>query len=122
MTSTPAEPKTGDCSAGEVDGLMICERCGLEWLAGGVKPPCEPITFDRMRLRLIDQERDDERSYNVVKGLKVDGVPASTVPARRKLAETRKLLKLLDLVVFNPALKKAVIAARDGKKLEDAGE
>jgi hypothetical protein len=114
--------KPDKCAAVDVDALMVCERCGLEWPADGQKPPCEPINFDRMRERLLDQVRDLERGYELLKDLKGEGMPVSTALARRRLEETRKILKLLDLVVFTPALKTAVQKANRGERFTIVGE
>lgn len=108
MTETAARPE--GCKAAPEDDLMVCERCGLSWLAGLDGPPCEPITLERLRKRMCDHSVRSELSMKAVDGLRRKGAPADSTKARREASEDAALLRLVDRCIGDPILKGHLLA------------
>ena len=88
------------CKALDVGELTVCYRCGLEWEISDPAPPaCNPMTFARMRERLLAEISSAEVSLAIVTGLKAKGSPADPRPARSRLAEIEAVLRLFDRAV-----------------------
>ena len=102
---TPSADLKSGCKAAALDDLMVCERCGLSWLAGVEGPACEPITLERLRLRMLDHVSRSEMSLAVVDGLRRKGTPADPAPARRLLAEDSALFRLVERVMGDTEIK-----------------
>lgn len=99
-----APPRPADCDAVENDaGDMIhCGRCGLQWdVTDAAPPPCEPMTFTRMRNRLCAEISAAESSMRIVGALRKDGLPASPHVERKRISELEALLRLYDRVTVD---------------------
>lgn len=103
MTDTPA---TKSCSAALNDGLMVCERCGQEWLAdAGVRPACDPITFETLCARARSDETQAEVSLQMIRAIKAEGGPGNTDFAVRRLAEVGAVRRLVERCASDPRIK-----------------
>jgi hypothetical protein len=109
-SSRAARPK--GCVAHLDDDLMVCARCGLDWPSGDIGPACDPITFDRLRRRMVSEVTGAEASLTNVYLLRREGKPADTAPARRRLAELDALSRLIDRATSDPRIKEIL----NGKK------
>lgn len=113
MTATGRQPARSTdaaarCFAQEQGDLMVCARCGLEWPAVAAAPGCEPITYERMYLAMLDVVALYERSYRIVSDLKADGAAADPARARRRLSEVETVLRLVERVGASRAIKAAL--------------
>lgn len=88
--------------------MMVCERCGLEWRVIDAAPGCEPITYDRMRLAMLDVVAMYERSHRIISEIRADGGAANPATARRRMTELQMVLRLVERVGSSPDLKAAV--------------
>lgn len=96
--AAPAIVRLADCKCTEVDELVICARCGTQWdLADPAPPACDPMSYTRMRKRLVDEISSAESSFEIVTNLKRAGMPADPTTAKRKLSELEALLRFFDL-------------------------
>jgi hypothetical protein len=103
-TTEPAPAAAAACKATQVDALMICERCGLQWGLQEAAPGCAPMTFARMRERLITLLTRAEGSLQSVAAPSA-GAPADPRWARREVAEVKALLRLFEHVVSDPVMR-----------------
>ncbi len=97
------------CKATAVGELMLCQRCGLQWDLADPPPPCEPMTFKRMRRRLVDEISAADSSLEIVTNLKRSGMPADPAPARRRLADLEALLRLFDRATETKELRELIL-------------
>ncbi|HEY4775827.1 MAG TPA: hypothetical protein VIH40_13530 [Xanthobacteraceae bacterium] len=107
---TAARP--ADCKAAPLDDLMVCERCGLSWPTAAEGPPCQPITLERLRRRMLAHVGAAETSLAMVDNLRRKGMAADPAPARRQLIEDNALLRLVDRCASDASIK----AILSGKK------
>jgi hypothetical protein len=85
---------------------MICDRCGLSWPQGEPAMACDPMTFNRMRERLLTQIQRAEISLMTVSNIAAGGkLPADPADARRELAECHALLRLFERVTCDQVIK-----------------
>jgi hypothetical protein len=85
------------CSAALNDGLMVCERCGQEWLAdAAARPACDPITFETLCARMRSDEAQAEVSLKIVRTIKAEGGPGNSDFALRRLAEVSAARRLVE--------------------------
>lgn len=102
MTATA--PAERPCSAKPLDDLMVCDRCGLEWLAGVEKPACQPITFEMLRARILREVNNAEASLNAMRAMRKDGMPADVEYGRRRFVEMEKLRVLVERCTTDDAI------------------
>lgn len=94
----PAIARLADCKRTEVDDLVICNRCGMQWdLEDPAPPACDPMSYSRMRARLVAEISSADTSLEIVAKLKRAGTPADPSIAKRKLAELEALLRFFDI-------------------------
>lgn len=103
MTESHSRPE--GCKAGLVDDLMVCERCGLQWIAGLPAPACDPITFEKLRDRMLMDVTSAEVSLRLTTELQREGRPADPRSSRRLLAERNALLRMMDAIVADRVIK-----------------
>lgn len=100
---------SAECRAQAVDGVFSCAACGYRWPEGERQPaPCSPIGFEAMKARLWSECTRAEASLGMVESLAATGMPADPAPARRRLAELERCLRLVELVAGDAALRTAV--------------
>jgi hypothetical protein len=105
--------KAAPCSAIPFDDLMVCERCGLSWPAGGVALPCRPITLEDLRRRATSQAIAAEASLKTVCKYERNGpLPGDSAPARRTLAELNAITRLIDRVMGDPSIMEKLTAKK----------
>jgi|SRR5579871_2799667 len=98
------EGRPKGCAAYQELAWLICARCGLQVPADKAMPPCKPMTFARMRARLLTELADAERSLNVVAGLKSEGAAADPGPARARLSELDAAFRLIERCEGDPEI------------------
>lgn len=106
-----------DCAAApeESGERLACARCGLAWLADAAHPPCDPITFETLRLRLASECAAAEASLALVGGLEARGLPTDGgATARRRLAELEAAERLIARVAGDADIKKRLNAGSGG--------
>lgn len=102
----PAAPAAPACKAVSNDGLTVCASCGFEWPDGADKPACDPITFETLRMRMIEEATRAEASLLSVIGLGSKGMPTDGgAQARRRLAEIEAVLRLVERVAGSRTIK-----------------
>lgn len=103
--ATPAPAPTiarpASCAAHADDDLMVCHRCGLEWPAGAPGPKCNPITFERLRARMLQEVTRAEASLIAVHAVRLNGGPADPSIARLRVAELEAIQCLVDRVTLD---------------------
>ena len=117
MTDTAAPAQK--CSAVENDGLMACERCGLQWIAGIEMPACDPITLARLYDRMADEASRAGTSLAAMRNIERAGkVPAESAGAMRRAAELDAVRRLILRCQADPEIKKRLSAK---PKAEEGG-
>jgi hypothetical protein len=101
----PPIARPAGCAARANEDLMVCEKCGLEWLVGELGPQCNPITFEVLRLRTLSEIASAEASLSYVRAIKRGGQPADPTAARRRLAEIEAVSRLVDRCMSDRRIK-----------------
>jgi hypothetical protein len=104
--------RAGTCAAALADGVMVCARCGFEWLEGEAAPTCNPITFDHLRARMASEAASSEAWMIAMAEWKAEGKPVDLAPMRRRIAEINAVLRLVERCAGDAAIK----AILNGKK------
>ncbi len=98
------EGRPKNCALTQELSWLICTRCGLQVPASAAAPSCRPMTFRRMRNRMLDELASAEVSLRLVTELKAEGMPADPGPARARLSELDAIFRLIERCEGDPEI------------------
>ncbi len=100
------------CSAVPVADLMVCDRCGLEWLAGGERPPCAPISFPVLRDHMMAELNSAECWLGLLAAEKAACGAVDPAKQRRRVALTAAVLRLIERVMADRSIMEKLTAKK----------
>lgn len=106
--------RDSSCQANVEAEYPTCDKCGLAWDALVASPPCGAMTVGRIRGALEREIGLLEGSADICRALKSKGESADPLPALRRMAELRGVLRFVErclgdariLDILNPNRKK----------------